>query len=220
MRKVEEAVWTILLPRTPVFTTRRAAETAGVRLDVASRALRKLANRGAITRIMRGVWADTKHPDFSPYAVVPYLVRDVDSNDTAYVSLLSALSLHGMIEQIPRVIQVIVGKQRPAVRTRVGLYEFHQLQANLLGGFVPYRQTGNFDIATPAKALFDTLYLSARRGRRFSRLPELTLVTGFSEAELEEWIHRIDLQRLRLGVARRWQQVRAESGPVLTHVIR
>lgn len=209
MRKITEAVWKSLLPKSPVFTTRDAAEAAGVAIDVASRDLAKLARRGMIAQITRGTWADVKHPDFSPYAAVPYLIRARNHNAIGYVSLLSAMSLHGMIEQIPRVIQVVADKQRPRIKTPVGTYEFHKIQPELLGGYVPYGMAGSFNIATPAKALFDTLYLSARRGRRFSHLPEMTLPKGFSAAELEEWIHRTEFQKLRLAVADRWRHLRA-----------
>ncbi len=208
MNSVAATVANTIIPRSTVFTTRDVAEAASVAIAVASRDLGNLANHGVISRVSRGIWADTKHPDFSRYAVVPYLVRVSGDGAVGYVSLLSALHLHAMIEQIPRTIQVVVGKQRPAVKTIVGTYQFHKIQPPLLSGHVPYRQTGNFDIATPAKALFDTLYISARRGRRFSHLPELTLVRGFSRAELEKWIHRIEFQKLRLAVANRWERLR------------
>lgn len=72
--------------------------------------------------------------------------------------------------------------------TPVGTYEFHQIQRDLFGGFGFYRGAGSFDIATPAKALFDTLYLATRKGRRFSSLPEVSLPEGFAVAEMESWI--------------------------------
>jgi predicted transcriptional regulator of viral defense system len=206
VNKVALAVANEILPRSPVFTTNEAAEAAAVGRNVASRDLANLARLGVVTRIARGVWGDTRHPEFSPYAVVPCLIRPPRSG-AGYVSLLSALHLHGMIEQIPRVTQVVVGKQRPPVRTPAGTYEFHQIQRTLLAGHTPYRHGGHFRIATPAKALFDTLYLSVRRGRRFSHLPEVFLVRQFSEAELENWIHRIEYQRLRLAVVDRWRRL-------------
>lgn len=209
MNNVAATVSRAVIPRSPVFSTKTVAEAAGVGIAAASRDLAMLARHGIISRIARGIWADTRHPDFSPYAVVPYLVRVSRADAIGYVSLLSALHLHGMIEQIPRAIQVVVEKQRPAVKTPVGTYEFHQIQPALLCGHVTYRQTGNFQIATPAKALLDTLYVSARRGRRFSHLPELTLVRGFSGAELEGWIHRIEFQKLRMAVADRWKRLQA-----------
>ncbi|MGH7563637.1 MAG: hypothetical protein ACREK5_04345 [Gemmatimonadota bacterium] len=56
-------------------------------------------------------------------------------------------------------------KQRTDLKTPVGVYEFHLLKPNLFGGHEPDDQLGTFSIASPAKALFDAIYLSARRRR-------------------------------------------------------
>ncbi len=124
--------------------------------------------------------------------------------DEGYVSLLSALNLHGMIEQIPRVVHVVAARQRRSLVTSVAKYEFHQVQPDLFDGFGPYRHTGNFDIATPTKALFDTLYLSVRKGQRFAHLPELELPDAFSSDEMDEWIGRIAMDSLQRAVCDRW----------------
>ena len=153
MNRIDEVVFKTLVPRSPVFTTNEVITHAKIRPDVATRALANLASRGLLTRVMRGMWADTRHPDFSPYTVVPRFLQ----GDEGYVSLLSALNLHGMIEQIPRAIHIVVGNQRRAIATSVGRYEFHKLSRELIGGHQPYGRLGLFELATPAKALFDTL---------------------------------------------------------------
>lgn len=203
MKYVGEFLWKSVLPLSPVFTTAELADAAEMHQSNASRDLSILAGRGLITRIKRGLWADTRHPDFSPYVVVPYLFKD---GDAGYVSLLSAMNLHGMIDQIPRVIQIVTRRQRADLKTPVGIYEFHVLNPNLFGGHEPYNQLGTFDIASPAKALFDALYLSARRKRRFAYLPEVELVSDFSEEEMQSWIQRIDHPPLRIGVDARWRR--------------
>jgi predicted transcriptional regulator of viral defense system len=206
MRYVGELLWRSVLPRSPVFTTGELARAARIQLSNASRDLSTLARRGLITRIRRGLWADTRHPDFSPYAVVPFLFK---KEDPGYVSLLSALNLHGMIEQIPRTIQVITKKQRPDLKTPVGTYEFHRIKPDLFGGSEPYGVLGTFEIAKPAKALFDTLYLSTRRNRRFEHLPEVEVIEGFSEVEVQEWIDKIDHASLRASTENRWRDLKA-----------
>lgn len=120
-----------------------------------------------------------------------------------------------MIDQIPRVVHVMATTQRANLVTPVGHYDFHQIQSDLFDGFGPYRGTGNFDIATPEMELFDTLYLSARKGQRFSHLPEIELAETFSGAEMDEWISRIDLDPLRIAVRERWATVR-DSAPDLS----
>ena len=207
MNKTGIAVLRDVIPASPVFTTRVAAIAAHVAPDVATRDLARLAALGILTRIAAGVWADVRHPDFSPYAVVPYLLNIRRSKMQGYVSLLSALNLRGMIQQIPRTIHVIVTEQRRSVRTPVGLYEFHQIDSALFGGFEPFGQLGNFDLATPAKALFDSLYLSTRRSRRFGHLPELELTRAFRRTEMTRWIRTIRHAPLRSAVAARWAQV-------------
>ncbi len=210
MNKTATAVLTEVIPTSPVFTTRAAAEAAVVGADVATRDLSRLAARGVITRIAPGVWADTRHPDFSPYAVVPHLLRVRQSRVPGYLSLLTALNLRGMIQQIPRVLQLVVTTQRRPVKTPVGTYEFHRIGPPLFGGFEPFGQLANFDVATPAKALFDVLYLSVRRARRFSHLPELELVRDFRESELEHWIRKIPYPPVRTAVAERWGELKGD----------
>jgi predicted transcriptional regulator of viral defense system len=205
MTGVARAIWTEMLLTSPVFTTREVAEAAGVRPSNASRDLARLEEVGMVTKVRRGLWAIPNHPDFSPYAVVPRLFSD---DDEGYVSLLSALNLHGMIHQIPPVVHVMTTKQRADLVTPVGHYDFHQIQPDLFDGFGPYRETGNFDIATPEKALFDTLYLSTRKGQRFSHLPEIELPDTFSWVQLEEWTNRIELDPLRIAVRERWTALR------------
>jgi predicted transcriptional regulator of viral defense system len=200
MKGIGEVVFKSLIPRSPVFTTRDAALLAKVQSKEATRALNNLASRELLTRVMRGMWADTRHPDFSPYAVVPHLVGD----DEGYVSLLSALSLHGMIEQIPRTIHIVVPRQRRHIVTAVGRYEFHQLSRELIGGHQPYGRLGLFELATPAKALFDVLYFSVRKGKRFARLPELELPAGFRRRDVDIWIKRIPYRSLREAVKEQW----------------
>jgi predicted transcriptional regulator of viral defense system len=83
-----------------VFTSREIAALRGSSLSAAGRALRRMAQHGVLTSVIRGIWCVPDHPRFTPSAVVPLLAGD----RRAYVSFLSALHLHGLIEQIPRVI--------------------------------------------------------------------------------------------------------------------
>lgn len=205
MKKVAKVVWNELLPRSPVFSTAEVAELAGVEPSNASRDLVTLAKEGSVTRIRRGLWAVPRHPDFSPYAVVPHLFTEQPGG---YVSLLSALNLHGMIDQIPRTVHVVTTIQRPALKTPFGGYEFYRIQRELFTGFTLYRGSGNFDIATPEKALFDTLYFSARKGRRFAFLPEVEVPSTFSHSKVERWIATLDHRPLQRALAKRWEEQR------------
>jgi predicted transcriptional regulator of viral defense system len=211
MRRVTEAVWSAVVPTAPVFTTADVAAAAAVSGDRASRDLGLLARRGLVVRITRGVWADTRSPRFSPYAVVPALLR-LGRPARGYVSLLSALSLHGMITQIPRRIYVVSDKRmRRVMRTSIGTYEFYTMQQSLVDGFRPYR-SGTFDIAVPEKAVFDVLYYSVRKGTRFARLSEVSLPHDFAVTALMEWVQRIGHPSIRRAVSDRWRELRHGAG--------
>jgi predicted transcriptional regulator of viral defense system len=211
MPKVLDILWKVILPRSPVFTTIEAAKAASASADQVSRDLGKLADRGLIVRVIPGVWAATPDPRFSPYAVVPALLRVAAPGAKGYVSLLSALNLHGMIEQIPRSVQIVVSRRvRPIRRTAVGTYRLYVMSPELVDGSVQH-EAGTFDIATPEKAMFDVLYLSARKGARFLHLPELALPATFSVRKLEAWVRKISYPPLRVAVADRWDRVRRLS---------
>lgn len=208
MRRATRAVWNELLPYSPVFTTGEVVDVTRMAPSNVSRDLAKLERDGMVTRIKRGLWAVTSHPDFSPFALVPYLFAH---GQKGYVSFLSALNLHGMIEQIPRSIQIATTKQRPRLETPVTTFEFHQVQEELFGGYEPYSRATDFDVAVPEKALFDVIYLSARKGRRYAYLPEVVLPSEFSRARIEQWIARISHPPLRVAVSDRLESVVATA---------
>ncbi|HXB27483.1 MAG TPA: hypothetical protein VNV25_22330 [Gemmatimonadaceae bacterium] len=212
MTQVGPIVLRDVTPRAPIFTTATAAAAADVSPNTASRGLARLQEQGLVTRLVRGLWADTRHPDFSPYAVVPFLLARSSSQEgqpsAGYVSFLSALHLHGILSQIPPAIQVAVAEQHETVHTPLGDFEFHQIQPELVDGYAAGDAYGRFELATPAKALFDTLYVSARRGRRFSHLPELAIRGSISDADMQRWIARVEHPSFRAAVDERWATVR------------
>lgn len=211
MSKITETLLTRIFPDTPVFTTSEVAEAADVHLSSASARLRQLADDEGMIRVRRGLWALPNHPDFSPYAVVPHLF---DEDESGYVSLLSALHLHGMIEQIPQAVHIVTTRQRPDLSTPVGTYEFHKIQPELYGGYVPYDRMWSFQIARPEKALFDICYLAQRKGNRFSHLPELVLSDDFDREKFSRWVDRISYDRLRIAVRRQARGVLKLSGTI------
>ena len=206
----------LLLPqmsRAAVFTTGDVANFAGVSTSSANRALALLATRGLVTPVIRGIWARREHPNFSPYAVVPFLLgASVASRGRpatpGYVSLLSALNLHGLIDQIPRAVQIVVDSQRPTLTTPVGTFAFHRLRPDLVTGYALGGRLANFDLATPTKALFDVLYLSTRRGRRFAHLPELDRSREVHDLEMQRYIAQVRAPSIRAAIEARWEQVR------------
>lgn len=177
----------------PVVETREAATRLGLSVPAASQQLRNLERSGIVRRLRRGLWL--LRPDIEPFALPAYLTAPFP----AYVSLWSALARHGMIEQIPRQVYVASLARTQQVHTSIGDFSIHHLAPELFGG---YEQTDEgCHLATPEKALFDTIYLLTPRGGQV-RLPELELPPDFDERRVDEWTQRIHRPRLRTMVQR------------------
>ncbi len=182
----------------PIVTTREAAARWRTEQGNAGRRLRSLEEAGLVRRLRRGLWALDQELD--PFAVAPYLTAPFP----AYVSFWSALSRHGIIEQIPRQISVASLDRPRRIVTSAGIYEIHRIAPELFGGFEGSERAGY--LATPAKALFDTVYIRAAAGSR-AFFPELSIPPVFDRVQIDEWIGRVRSPRLRTLVARRLSDV-------------
>lgn len=160
----------VFLLENAVFTTRHCAIMIGRDPANTSRSLRRLTEQGALIHITRGVWAQPRHQNFTPYAAVPALL----GNEHGYVSFLSAMHLHGLIAQIPGSIQIATtGHTRELIST-IGRYEFFRLHPRMMRRGVEITTTQPaYGLANAEKSLLDTLYIRTRKGRRFAVLPEL-----------------------------------------------
>jgi predicted transcriptional regulator of viral defense system len=168
----------------PVLTTEDAAVRLRVSVSAASRMLGRLAGKGLVHALRRGLWA--MDADLDPLLLPEYLTAPLP----AYVSLQTALHRHGMIEQIPRVVYAASLARTRRIVTSIATYSVHRLVPEFFGGYATDPKTG-VKMATPEKALLDVLYLSAARSRLFARLPELELPRGFDMRECRRWINRI-----------------------------
>jgi predicted transcriptional regulator of viral defense system len=189
---------TIQLLDRPVFRTREIASLRGTSVGAASQALRALERQDVLTRVARGIWCVPSDPRFNRFLLVSYL----NGGHRAYVSFVSALHLHGIIEQIPHVVYAATTAHSHVETTPLGTYSFHQIDPKLFAGFDWYRGDKSFLIASPEKALVDSLYLSTRKGRRFGSLPELELDAPFSIRRARGWVQQIADARIRTVVAR------------------
>lgn len=187
----------------PVFTTREVAAIRGASVAATSQTLRRLETDGRVVRVARGVWCDPEDPGFTPFA----LVHALAGSHPAYVSFVSALHLHGIVEQIPQVVYAATTGHTARRRTAVGTYSFHRIDPRFFDGYDWYRGGHDFLIAAPEKALIDSLYLASRKGNRFGRFPELDL-TALRFEGAEDWIARIPYQPIRKNVARRFEEVK------------
>jgi predicted transcriptional regulator of viral defense system len=193
-----EALANLLRLGQPVIETREAAVRLEVSLSRASQVLGSLAQAGLVRRLRRGLWA--LRPDTDPFTLPPYLTAPLP----AYISFWSALARHGMIEQVPRQFFVASLDRSRRITTTLGTYSIHHLAPELFDGYTGSEEVGY--VATPEKALFDTIYVAASRGNR-TYLPELELPEAFRRQELERWIALISRARLRTLVSRGLKRV-------------
>lgn len=184
----------------PVLERREVIARLGVSPVRASQILRALEQAGLVTRLGKGLWLLDRDAD--PFTIPPYLTAPFP----AYVSIWSALARHGMIEQIPRQVFVASLDRPRTIETPISTYSVHHLAPEVFGGYSGTPDTGY--IATPEKALFDTVYLPAARRRR-TYLPELELPDSFDSDELSDWTERIPSSRIRTLVTRELESLLA-----------
>lgn len=187
-----------------IFTTRDFASYSSISMPAASKRLSRLADKKLLTRITKGLWANTSHPWFHPLACVPYLL----GKEQGYVSFLTALHLHGLISQIPKTLQIATTGHARTLTSPVGHYEFLQIKPELMKQGTQWSDTHlPYLIATAEKALIDTLYLSTRKNRRFARLPEVDIrQTAFRKREFERLLKQLPIPpRISAVMRTRWE---------------
>jgi predicted transcriptional regulator of viral defense system len=196
--RTADAYGELLEMNRPLVTTREAATRLREPISGASRRLRWMEEAGLVRRLRQGLWA--LHADIEPFAAGPYLTAPFP----AYVSLWSALSRHGMIDQIPRQISIASLARTQRIETAIGIYQIHHLAPEVFGGFEGSEETGY--VAKPEKALFDTVYVRAAAGTR-AYFTELSLPATFDDAELKRWTKKIKGSRLQTLVSRHLRDV-------------
>jgi predicted transcriptional regulator of viral defense system len=177
----------------PIVTTSEVATRLHASVSSASRVLRSMEDVGLARRLRPGLW--TLELDIDPFAVAPYLTAPYP----AYVSFWSALAHHDMIEQIPRQIFVASLDRTRRITTSLDTYSIHHLIPELFGGYRGLETGGH--LATPEKALFDTVYVRAARAARIY-FPELSLPPNFDKAQLRTWTSHVTTPRLQTLVSR------------------
>lgn len=187
----------------PVFTTREIALVRHGSISATSHDLARLAKQGRLQRITRGLWADPNDRRFTRYHLVPFLV----GRHHAYVSFLSALNLHRIIEQIPQIVYAATTGHTRLKKTSIATYSFHRIDPRFFAGFEWYGAAQDFLIATPEKALVDSLYLSTRKGKPFGFFPELDF-SNLSVHRARKWIRQIPDPRIRTSTFSRLDRLR------------
>ena len=151
-----------------VFTSNDAATLLKISISHATHLLRQLHANGNVIKLYKGLWGFSEKID--RLALPGYLCAPLP----VYISLLTALQIHGIIEQIPETIYAVSIARSKKIQTVLGTVSIHHVD---LGFFWGYEETANpaVFIASPEKALIDYLYLKPAKGAFFKSLPEVDL---------------------------------------------
>jgi len=195
-----DALSTLASMEAPVFATSDAAARLRVPNGHASVMLARLAASGQVIRLRRGVWAFPGR--VNSLALPEYLTAPFP----AYVSLQSALYLHGMISQMPVVTYAVSQARTRRFETPMGTVSVHHVQPTFFFGFEDAGRSGGH-LAVPEKALVDLLYLTPARSQLFRALPELEWPKGFSVRTARAIVSRIEPVSRRTLVARKLEEL-------------
>jgi predicted transcriptional regulator of viral defense system len=106
--------------------------------------------------LKRGVWANLLAAPLDPAEAVPHLTFPFPS----YISLYTALSRWGVIEEAPRILYAVTTGRPTRLRTALADFHIHHLPARLFWGFQQNRlRAGTFPMADKEKAFLDLAYL-------------------------------------------------------------
>jgi predicted transcriptional regulator of viral defense system len=184
----------------PVFETSLLLSGNVDPVDV-RRQLSRWAGNGRLYRLRRGLYAlapPYRKVKAHPFVVANRMVRP------SYVSLQSALAIHGLIpESVPVTTSITTG--RPGeFSTPLGTFVFRHVRTPLFQGFREFEMDTLQPafVATPEKALLDLLYLEKGSDSE-AYLAELRLEIddGFDLEELERFSRIFRSGKVRRAVA-------------------
>ena len=184
----------------PAFTTRDAASRLGVPNGHASVSLARLRAAGRVVRLRHGVWALPNRVDALA------LPECLTAPFPAYVSLQSALYLHGMVSQVPAVTYAVTLARTRRFVTPLGTVSLHHVRPTFFFGYEDAGRSGG-RLATPEKALVDFLYLAPARSGLFRALPEVEWPRTFRASVARSMVNRIEPAGRRTAVARSLEEL-------------
>ena len=194
----------------PVLTNDEIATSWGTSGSATNHLLRGLEADGLVRRLRRGIWAVPRGwgASIDPLDALPVLTRPYPS----YASLWTALSMHGMIEQIPRSFYAVSLDRARRITTSIGDFQISAIHPDLFGGMTG-ESGSRAGMASPEKALFDTVYVHTVHRLAHVSLPEVTLTEDFDPISMWAWVDRIASARLRTIVTGRLTQILVSAQP-------
>lgn len=175
----------------PTFLTKEAAAVWGVSVNHATIILSRLSAQNTVVHLARSRWAYSSSMD-------PLLLPNILAQPMmAYISLYSALYYHGMIDQIPNTVFAVTNGKTRTFQTPLAKVSLHSIKGVLFTGYEVQGKNGLL-MATPEKALFDTLYLTPAKSNLFSRLTEIEIPEKFQFSLCKKWIKHVNNKSRRV----------------------
>lgn len=142
--------------RLRIFTTGDVATLTRRTPGSASKALERMAQAGVVGTLKRGVWVNRLIEDLDPAEAITHLTAPWPG----YVSLQTALSRHGLIDEVPPGIYAVTAGKNALYTTVLAEYRIHHLPERLMWGFERQPTGKGFILlAEPEKAFLDLAYL-------------------------------------------------------------
>jgi len=142
-----------------VFTTQQLANLIGKSRAIASVYMARLVAKGLAKHLLKGRIAFTD----DDFVIATQLV------EPSYISLDSALMLHGLAMQITRRVQCVTSKNSKVLDS-LGI-EYHKIPGSLFFGYEKQSRGNSYVfVATLEKALIDGLYLGIYNKERAAEL--------------------------------------------------
>lgn len=194
----------------PVLTNDEIATSWGSSGSATNHLLQSLEADGLVRRLRRGAWAVPREwgATTDPLDTLAVLTRP----NPSYGSLWTALATHGMIGQNPRSVYAVSLDRTRRITPSIGKFQIHPVHPDLFGGMAG-ESGSRAGMATPEKALFDTVYVHTVHRLAHLCLPEVTLTEDFDRASIWRWVDRITSTRLRTIVTRRLTKILASAQP-------
>ena len=186
-----------------IFTTREISDMSGKSMSTVTQSLAYLSRHNVIKKVYRGVWTEITNKLINPFMLVPHLFK----LSRVYVSFLSALHMHGIIEQIPQSITLASILHSKKIKTAIGTFVVHQISPKFFAGFDWYKGSESFLIAEPEKALADCLYLFTRKKKQYGYFPELNLQKPFSVKKVKKWIKEIPDRKASISAMKKLYEI-------------
>jgi len=147
--------WVVLLRQgRSIYSFAELLRISGLSAPSLRRALHRLTRRGLLIKLGKGFYANS--------FVIPSLEEVAGwLYPPSYISLESALFLHGVLEQTPHLVTCVTLNKTKAFHTALGEIAYFHLKSELFFG---YQIRDHTPMAWPEKAALDFVYLQRQNG--------------------------------------------------------